>query len=355
MTDLGKLIGKDESTTIEYKAVMPTSRSLARNICAFANSEGGCIFIGVKKDVEGKINIVGLSNDFHINTITHKAVDLLSTKPQIEYGYFDYENKKVYAIQIEKSSELISLEGNVYVREGSSTITQNEIVNFSFKGFQKIKDLNEQLLTYITHATEAKRQFIEHYQKILRIMDETGNILYPLGASVLTNSEEGNVMSRILFCSYVDNFETYLSNLLYEIYLSKPETLKSHQQVSVKEVLDCGDMQEFIEYIAKEKIGKLQKGSVKGFIKENKQIQSLNAISDNEQDELEKILQIRHLYTHRNGIVDEKFLKFFKTGFNINEEHRLSINDMCEIIGFLIEIVEKVDVAAIKLFNLGNN
>lgn len=355
MIDLQKFIGKDESSTIEYKAVMPTSRNLARNICAFANSEGGCIFIGVKIDVEGKVNIVGLSNDFHINTITHKAVDSLSIKPKIEYGYFDYENKKIYAIQIEKSNELISLEGNFYIRDGSSTIIQNDRKNFTFKGFQKIKDLSEQLSTYLTQSTEAKRQFIEHYHKILRIMDETGNILYPLGASFITDSEEGKVMSKILFCSYVDNFETYLSNLLYEIYLSKPETLKSHQQVTVKEVLDCGDMQEFIEYIAKEKIGKLQKGSVKGFIKENKQIQSLNAIKDNEQDEIEKILQIRHLYTHRNGIVDEKFLKFFKTGFNINEEHQLSIYDMCEIIGFLIEIVEKVDVTAIKLFNLGNN
>lgn len=49
-----------------------------------------------------------------------------------------------------------------------------------------------------------------------------------------------------IFCA--DNFEIYLSDLLYEIYLANPSTLKSHQQVTIKEVLDCADMQEFVLY-----------------------------------------------------------------------------------------------------------
>ena len=51
---------------------------------------------------------------------------------------------------------------------------------------------------------------------------------------------------RILFSSCADNFETFLSDLLYEIYLANPNTLKSNQQVTIKEIIDCPDMQEFV-------------------------------------------------------------------------------------------------------------
>ena len=68
----------------------------------------------------------------------------------------------------------------------------------------------------------------------------------------------------------------------YEIYLANPDTLKSQQTVTIEEVLNCSDIQDFIKYWSKEKLSKLQKGSVKGFIKDNKQISELKVISPTE-------------------------------------------------------------------------
>lgn len=120
----------------------------------------------------------------------------------------------------------------------------------------------------------------------------------------------------------MDNFETYLSDILYEIYLAKPEPLKSNQEViTIKEVLNCSSIEDFIQYWTKQKIGKLRKGSVVGFIKENKQIRDLEVINKMEQEKIECLLQIRHLYSYRNGIVDKKFLRFFTGLFFLNTEH----------------------------------
>ncbi|POZ49572.1 hypothetical protein AADEFJLK_04657 [Methylovulum psychrotolerans] len=157
---------------------------------------------------------------------------------------------------------------------------------------------------------------------------------------------------RILFSSFADNFETYLSDLLYEIFLAKPESLKSNQQVTIKEVLDCSDLQEFVKYWAKEKIGKLQKGSVKGFIAENDQIKKLAAIDESTQNEIEKILQIRHLYSHRNGIVDEKFLQFFTGQFILNSEHQIPISQFCDKLCYLAAVADKIDLAATNKYKL---
>ncbi len=140
--------------------------------------------------------------------------------------------------------------------------------------------------------------------------------------------------------------------MLYEIFLAKPETLKSTQEVTIKEVLDCADMQEFISYWSKKKLSKLQRGSVKGFLSENKQIDKLQVIDKSTQDEIERILQIRHLYAHRNGIVDEKFLKFYPEPYQLNEEHRLSITDMITHLTFLVDCVVKIDDKAIEKYDL---
>ena len=70
------------------------------------------------------------------------------------------------------------------------------------------------------------------------------------------------------------------------------------------------------------------------------------------QDEIEKILQIRHLYAHRNGIVDEKFLQFFTGQFNLNSEHQMPISEICDKICYLSEVANKIDLAAISKYNL---
>ena len=87
--EIKKIVGQPESQTLEYKAVLPPSRNVAQILCSFANTEGGFLILGVTDD--SKIN--GLSEDFHANTITHKALDLLTPKPNIEYQYVQCQNR----------------------------------------------------------------------------------------------------------------------------------------------------------------------------------------------------------------------------------------------------------------------
>lgn len=350
-SEIVSLIGQPGSATLEYKPVLPPSKTIAKIVSAFANTNGGYIVLGVTSDLE----VNGLSEDFHANAITHKAIDLLSPKPQIHYQYVSYQGKKLYVIKVEKSESKIYLEGSIYEREGTVTKISNSItITFRKNGYQKIKDINQQLESYKNNATNAKSKLIEHYQSLLKIMDDLGALLYPTDENTLTDNQEGKILSRILYASFVDNFETYLSDLLYEIFLANPSTLKSKQQVTIEEVLNCTDLQEFVKYWSKEKLGKLQKGSVKGFIKENKQIRDLEIIDNAIQDEIEKVLQVRHLYAHRNGIVDEKFLQFFTGEFAVNMEHRMTINQICDKLLYLAEIVHKIDIKAISTYSLSN-
>lgn len=351
--EVSSLIGQPENLTLEYKAVLPPSRNIAHIICSFANTEGGYLVLGVALGPGKKIEIVGLSQDFHANSITHKALDLLNPVPIVHYQYVIYNGRKLYVIKVEKSNTVITVEGKIYKREGYTNKLSNPVEKqIKATGYIRIKSINEQLENYQRNATNSKAKLIEHYLSILKIIDDLGPILYPEDPSVPTNNQEGKILSRILFSSFVDNFETFLSDLLYEIFLANPLTLKSKQQVTIEEVLSCSDLQEFVKYWAKQKLGKLQKGSVKGFIEENKQISQLGVLNEDQQNEIEKILQIRHLYSHRNGIVDEKFLQYYVGQFTLNSEHRMSINQICDFLCYLADIAHQIDVAAIQKFKL---
>jgi hypothetical protein len=349
--EVAGLIGQPEGDRLEYKAVLPPARTVAQLICSFANSQGGFIVLGVA-DVNGKLNINGLSEEFRATAITHKAIDLLSPRPGVNYEYVVHKQKRLYVIKVEKSDIPIALEGKVYVRKGAHSVLQIA-VREEVNRYPRIKNLSSMLKQYKEQCTSAKAKYLDHCQSVLNILDDLGSLLYPESPQKPATSQEGKVLMRILFSSCADNFETYMSDLLYEIYLAKPATLKSNEQITVKEVLDCTDMHEFIDVYAKKKLAKLQRGSVKGFIADNPHIKGLDVFNDDLQDGIEKLLQVRHLYSHRNGIVDEKFLRYYPD-LKLNDEHQMPLDDFLERFEYLAQTIDAVDRSALAKYQLAS-
>jgi predicted HTH transcriptional regulator len=77
--DISSIVSQPESTTLEFKAVLPPSRSMAQMLCAFANSEGGYLVLGVNES-DPNSRLSGLSKDFHANAVTQRAISLLSPR-----------------------------------------------------------------------------------------------------------------------------------------------------------------------------------------------------------------------------------------------------------------------------------
>lgn len=99
-------------------------------------------------------------------------------------------------------------------------------------------------------------------------------------------------------------------------------------------------------------MSKLQKGSIKGFLKENVEIKSLDALSDEDITNIELALQIRHLYSHRNGLVDDNFLEHFKDQYEKNTEHQLSISEVLDKMKFIVAAVNQIDENATNKYQL---
>lgn len=342
-------IGQPESELLEYKAVLPPAATIAQVVCAFANTNGGAIVMGVVEDGK-EITIHGLSDEFRAVQITRKAVDLLSPTPVVSHGYIAHMDKQLFVIDVEKSSKEVSLGGKVYVRTGGRT-TLKQTAPAKPLTEPGIEKLRKAFVDDRKACTEARAKLLDHYENVLRILDDLAKLLYPKGATMPTDNPEGKMLMRILFASCADTFETFMSDLLYQIYLAQPNALKSEAPVTVKEVLDCADMQEFISWYAKEKLKKLQRGSVKGFIADNGAIKALRVFDNTRIKEIEKILQIRHLFTHQNGIVDERFQQHFPAA-RVHDEYRMTLGDFLTQVAYLVESAEAVDDIARRDFKL---
>ena len=86
--NLSKLIGSSESTTVEWKKSLAEMKEIIETVTAFANTEGGCIFIGVsdagkilgvqigKGTIEDLVNRIGQHTEPKIQPrITVKRID----------------------------------------------------------------------------------------------------------------------------------------------------------------------------------------------------------------------------------------------------------------------------------------
>src|SRR5258708_31240552 len=113
-------IGQPESELLEYKAVLPPAATVAQLVCAFANTKGGAIVLGVVEDGKSMV-INGLSDEFRAVQITRKAIDLLSPKPLVSYDYVIHQSARLFVIEVPKSSAEVSLGGKVYIRAGDRT------------------------------------------------------------------------------------------------------------------------------------------------------------------------------------------------------------------------------------------
>lgn len=127
--NINEILKGTENSTVEFKEEI--NESIFKTISAFANKDGGIIFIGIsdKKEIKGLEYTNNLLGD-----LTNKIVNLLGIHPQIDC--IKINKKDVLQIKIKKSTLPISYKGKYYTRVGNTTreMQGEELRSFFIKG-----------------------------------------------------------------------------------------------------------------------------------------------------------------------------------------------------------------------------
>ncbi len=113
------LIGQSESTTIEWKPSLSQINEIIESIAAFANTEGGRLFIGVSRD--GKAAGVSIGKDT-IENLANRIAQHTEPKVHPRITVVKVEGKDIIIMDVKESHDkLVLAGGKPYIRVGKST------------------------------------------------------------------------------------------------------------------------------------------------------------------------------------------------------------------------------------------
>ena len=124
--NVSKLIGTSESMTVEWKPSLSQGNEIIQSVTAFANTEGGSLFIGVSQD--GKIIGVSIGKDT-IEDLTNRIAQHTDPKIHPRITVIKLKDKEIIVIGVKESHDkLVLANGKPYVRVGKSTrqMSKNE-------------------------------------------------------------------------------------------------------------------------------------------------------------------------------------------------------------------------------------
>lgn len=112
-----------ESTTTEFKKSIGEWKEIVETISAFANTEGGTIFIGISDS--GKPFGVKLGKGT-IEDITNKIINNTEPKVYPDVSIQKIENREIIAINVKKSEDIVLAFGRPYKRVGKTTVRMSK-------------------------------------------------------------------------------------------------------------------------------------------------------------------------------------------------------------------------------------
>src|SRR3989344_970476 len=117
---LKEIIGRGESAEVEFKKSFHSFQEIAKTICAFANTQGGILILGLND--KGRTEGVEGSMD-QLQRKISDANSNIHQKPIIKIEVYDIDKKNIVVIIVHKAETTVfhSFEGVIYVRIGATT------------------------------------------------------------------------------------------------------------------------------------------------------------------------------------------------------------------------------------------
>ncbi|VTR91501.1 Uncharacterized protein OS=Bradyrhizobium sp. (strain ORS278) GN=BRADO3599 PE=4 SV=1 [Gemmata massiliana] len=118
------------------------------------------------------------------------------------------------------------------------------------------------------------------------------------------------LLMQLMLSKIVDSYLCYLSELLTLVFVAKPETLKSKEQITIDDILQFNDMKDVVLHLAEKKVHELSYQGMRKLAAYLKKKIGLDVLIDaNDLDRLIQIIELRNLIAHNRGIANKIFLK----------------------------------------------
>jgi hypothetical protein len=226
--------------------------------------------------------------------------------------------------------------------------------------------LNHFILFISQLATHADQSAVKAAEALLTICDDDPEekkarhrkTLEEKGVGALkTLRDLRQLILQTMVCRGVDNFLTYISQLLSLIFRTKPETLRSGDQIRVDFALQHATMNDLVDALAENKVTDLSYSGMRQLADYIRDRLGLELFDDESAlDRAVFLIEVRNLITHNRAIVNNTFLKKVRgvkepVG-KVGETLELEIDSVFHGVTFLADTVGQIDSRAASKFCL---
>ena len=122
-----KILNQYEGHFLDFKSKETAATKLTKHLSAFANADGGEMYIGIDED-NGIFRWNGFKDPEESNSHIQVLENYFPLGGECDYSFFSDENKSiVLRIEIRKSSSIkYAADGKVYLRRGAQSLPQND-------------------------------------------------------------------------------------------------------------------------------------------------------------------------------------------------------------------------------------
>ena len=229
LTELIEKIILGEDATIEFKREMPHRSSLADEIAAFANTEGGVILIGV----DDNSDIVGLELQ-QLNQVEKTVVEICEDSIEPSVPIFTeklrLDDKNILKIEVPRSLFVHKTPNGYFTRQGSSKreIPTDQLARLLQSRSQaRIIEFDEQLVPN-THRETLREPLYQRFITENATEDDIEDLLLKRSLLVKDGREIRASVAGVLMCH--DTPDDYLYNsFIQAVYYSGKEKDANYQ------------------------------------------------------------------------------------------------------------------------------
>lgn len=152
----------------------------------------------------------------------------------------------------------------------------------------------------------------------------------------------------------VDNYLSYVSDLLFVLFKSRPETLRSGREVRLDMVLAYETREELIEALAEQEVDRLAYAGMRDLAKVLRDTLGFSLFHDEAQlDRAVRIVEDRNLVVHNRAVVNRKYVARVQApGPPIGRALRLNSEGVFDDLEFLASSVTSIDKRAAKKWRI---
>ena len=161
------------------------------------------------------------------------------------------------------------------------------------------------------------------------------------------------LIAELLLTRHIDNLQTYLSSLLHEVLLGKPELLRSNEKVDVREVLEQESLDDVIRLIAERKVQSLTYESFSKVCSYFMDRTGLILFHEEDLPIIIEAIETRNICAHNGCVINKRYVARTQKSIELlGTRRQISMGEVEALAILLGRAVSRLDKFAAEKFDL---